>query len=158
MWQSPISASTSPFQVYPPFLAKKFIPPSPSDSTFGRSYLPPLLIIVGFQLSSLSHTLQFLLELRGLKIWDFESVSKCSVILLSLLSGELFCLPAWVTQLAFQSGQVKLQTLKDLGYLGTDSLTLNKYPTLNVEKTIIFTIKIAILDNFCLFSVDKFPI
>ena len=42
MWQPPISTSTSPFQVYPPFLAKKFIPPpTPSDSIFGKSYPPP---------------------------------------------------------------------------------------------------------------------
>ena len=40
-----ISTSTPPFNVYPPFLAKTFVPPSPSDSIFGRSY--PALITQG---------------------------------------------------------------------------------------------------------------
>ena len=39
-------ATPSPSQVYPPFLAKYFAPPLPSDPIFGRSYLP-LLIRVG---------------------------------------------------------------------------------------------------------------
>ena len=42
-WQSPISTSMPPFQVYSPFLAKNFVPPPPpSELIFGRSY--PLII------------------------------------------------------------------------------------------------------------------
>ena len=38
---TPISTLTpSFFQVYPPFLAKNFVPPPPSDSIFVRSYPP----------------------------------------------------------------------------------------------------------------------
>ena len=44
-WQPPIHFYINPpFQVYPPFLAKNFVPPPPpSDSIFGRSYSPPLI-------------------------------------------------------------------------------------------------------------------
>ena len=53
-----ISTANPPFQVYPHFLAKIFLPPSPpSNSIFGRSYpLPPSLLKGGFQLCISLHS------------------------------------------------------------------------------------------------------
>ena len=39
----PISTSTSPLQVYPPFLEKKFVPPPLQVTQFSEGYTPPPL-------------------------------------------------------------------------------------------------------------------
>ena len=84
-WQPPVSISSPPLQVYPPFLAKKFVL-SPKWLNFWRSYPSPLIREEGFQLwTSFYHS-----KYKALLVLIYENVLYTELVFFNSLCEKKF--------------------------------------------------------------------